>query len=289
MGQRFSVTSADGTTITAWRNGGAGPAVIIANGLGTPPEAWPELVDASCGLRVVTWYARGTAGGERPRDRSHIRIRDHADDLIAVLDHEGIGSAAVAAWSIGVNVAFEAANAHPDRITGILAVAGVPGGSFRAMGAPLAVPRPLRHGVGVGAAYAMRALAPVLQAAAGALPLTPATATAISHSGFVLPAARSEVLLPALREFRTHDWRWYFTLALAAADHRPMDLSFVTVPTTFVAGRFDVLTARSDMRRAARLVPHARLVTLPGSHFLPLEYPAEITALLRDLVAEASP
>jgi hypothetical protein len=31
-------------------------------------------------------------------------------------------------------------------------------------------------------------------------------------------------------------------------------------------------------------VPHARLLELPGSHFLPLEYPDELAVELRDLV-----
>jgi pimeloyl-ACP methyl ester carboxylesterase len=114
--------------------------------------------------------------------------------------------------------------------------------------------------------------------------MTPASAWMIAHSGIVMPAARPEVLLPALREFRTHDWRWYFTLALGAADHHRMDLSFVGAPTTIVAGKWDVLTSKEDMLEAAAEIPHSKVEVLPGSHFLPLEFPDEIGLLLWELL-----
>lgn len=286
---RFFVTSGDGTRIEAWSGGGEGPPVVISNGLGTPPEAWPDLVRDDCGLRVCSWYYRGTARSERPADPARVTVADHAEDLIAVMDAQGIARAVLACWSLGVNVGFEAALRHPERVAGILAVAGVPGGTFAAMGAPLRLPRALRHRAGVGASRAMRAAAPLLSLVSAALPATALTARAIAHTGFVLPPATPERLVPVLRQFREHDWRWYFTLALGAKDHAPMDLGFCTVPVTFVAGRHDVLAGAADLRAAAARIPHARLVELPGSHFLPLEHPAECTALLREVIARADP
>ncbi|HMC70787.1 MAG TPA: alpha/beta hydrolase, partial [Mycobacteriales bacterium] len=85
--------------------------------------------------------------------------------------------------------------------------------------------------------------------------------------------------------FREHDFRWYFHLAVAAAEHHPMDVSFVKVPVTLVAGRYDVLTSMHDMVDAAAQIPHAELHLLPGSHFLPLEFPDELARELR-LLAE---
>ncbi|HEX3900757.1 MAG TPA: hypothetical protein VHW74_16515 [Mycobacteriales bacterium] len=52
---RFSVTSADGTSIAGWRNDGTGPPVLICNGLGTPPAAWPRLIAPENGFRVSSW------------------------------------------------------------------------------------------------------------------------------------------------------------------------------------------------------------------------------------------
>jgi pimeloyl-ACP methyl ester carboxylesterase len=286
----FTFTSGDGTRVTGWRNEGSprgGTAatlpVVISNGLGTPPAAWPTIVRTDSGFQVVTWYYRGTGGGDRPADPSRITIEDHVEDMRSLMDHEGIDRALVACWSLGVNVGFEFARAHPERVAGLMAVAGVPGGTFRAMFGPLRVPRPLRHRLGVTAARLGRRLGPQLSWVSERIPLNRVTASVINHSGFVLPAAKPDRLIPALEEFRTHDFRWYFSLAVAAADHEPMDLAFVEVPVTLVAGRHDVLTSMHDMLEAASRIPHAELHLLPGSHFLPLEYPDELASELRRL------
>jgi 3-oxoadipate enol-lactonase len=285
----FPFRSAHGVRVTGWRNlepgepdSGQGIPVLLSNGLGTPPEAWPTVIRPDSGFRVATWYYRGTAGGERP-PRSRIGVDAHVDDALALMDHEGIDRAVVACWSLGVNVAFELAQRHPDRVAGLMAVAGVPGGTFRAMFAPLGVPRWLHHDIGVAAARLGRVLGPALSWLSMQVPLNRLTATLINHSGFVLPAAKPERLLPALAEFRRHDFRWYFDLAVAAADHEPMDLSFVQVPVTLVAGRYDVLTSMHDMVEAAARIAHAELRLLPGSHFLPLEYPDQLARWLRQL------
>ena len=282
MATTFEFTSADGTVLRGWRHDGGGRPLVIANGLGTIPEAWPALVRPDSGYRAITWYHRGTFGSERPADRERIRVEDHVDDMVALMDAQGMDRALVASWSIGVNMAFEFARRHPDRVAGILAVAGVPGGSFATLGGPLRIPRILRQPLATRAAKAGRAVGPALTWLAPKLPVTPATAWLIAHSGFMLPAARHEGLAPMLKAFLQQDWRWYASLALAAAEHPPMDLTFVTCPVTLVAGRHDVLTSVHDMLDAARRIPHAHITVLPGSHFLPLEYPA----LLRDALDE---
>ncbi len=287
MGTLFDFTSGDGTRVKGWRNDGDGPPVVISNGLGTPPVSWPTLIRPDSGFRACTWYYRGTHGGARPADPSRVRIEHHVEDLLALMDHEGIERALLPCWSMGVNIAFEFAKRHPDRVAGLMAVAGVPGGTFRAMFGILRVPRWLRHDLGVTAARVMRATGPLWNGVARALPLNTVTASVINHTGFVLPAARPERLIPALKEFRQHDFTWYFTLALGAEDHHLMDLGFVSVPTTLVAGRYDVLTSLQDMAEAASLMPHAELTVLPGSHFLPLEYPDELVECLRALAARA--
>jgi pimeloyl-ACP methyl ester carboxylesterase len=281
---RFFFTGGDGTKVAGWR-GGEGAPVVICNGLGTPPIAWPTVIAQGSGFDVTTWYYRGTSGGDRPADPARITVQDHVDDAVALMDHEGIDRAVLACWSLGVNVGFELARQHPGRVAGILAVAGVPGGTFDAVGGPLRIPRRFRLRLGTTGAQFGRAIGPVVDWTSRHTPLNRVTATVISHSGFVMPAARADRLLPALEEFREHDFRWYFTLALAGAKHRPMDLSFIDVPVTVVAGKYDVITTLSDLAEAASRIPHAVLHVLPGSHFLPLEYPDELAADLHALLA----
>jgi pimeloyl-ACP methyl ester carboxylesterase len=279
----FTYSSHDGTAIRGWRGDGDGVPVIVSNGLGTIPQAWPGLTKPDSGYRVCTWYYRGTFGSERPRDPGRIGVEDHVGDLIALMDHEGIDRALLASWSIGVNIAFEMAERHPDRVAGLMAVAGVPGGTFGTMGAPLRIPRRLRRPVAVRAARLLRSAGAMLTPVANSIPVNDRLAWLVTHSGFMLPAAKPEVVTPMLEEFLRQDWRWYMKLAVAAAEHQPMDVSFVKCPTTLVAGKWDVLTSMDDVIDTAARIPHAQITVLPGSHFLPMEYPELVTTALDEL------
>ena len=55
----YDVTSADGTRLRAWTNDADGPTVLLCNGLGTNPYAWPALLRSDCGVRVISWNHRG--------------------------------------------------------------------------------------------------------------------------------------------------------------------------------------------------------------------------------------
>jgi len=160
----FDFPSKDGTRIRGWRNrdDGVGTPVVISNGLGTPPTAWPALVRGDSGFRTMSWYYRGTGGSQRPADESRIRVEDHMTDLEALMDHEGVERALLVCWSIGVNIAFEFAEEHPERVAGLLAVAGVPGGTFHAMGGLLRIPRRVRHPLFVAGAKLLSAAGPAL-------------------------------------------------------------------------------------------------------------------------------
>jgi pimeloyl-ACP methyl ester carboxylesterase len=253
----FDVTGADGTRLRAWTNDAAGPTVLLCNGLGSSPYIWPALLDPDCGVRVISWNHRGIGGSARPADPAAVTMDEHVADAVAVLDHEGVRHSVAMGWSIGVNTAFELAVRHPERITGLLAVSGVPGNSFGTMLEPY-----------VGG--------PLITPISSRLPLTDMTAGILRHSGFMLPSASSAVVKMAVREFLTTPVDWYMHLALHAAEHARVPLSSVTVPTVFVAGRWDLFAGRSDLRSAAERIPRATYVELPGSHFLPMERPQEV-------------
>jgi pimeloyl-ACP methyl ester carboxylesterase len=278
----FDFHSADGTRVRGWRNDAAGIPVVISNGLGTPPSAWPTVVAPDSGFDAATWYYRGTGGGDRPVDPTHIGVDDHVADMLALMDHLEIERALVACWSIGVNVGFQFAEHYPERVAGILGVAGVPGGTFEAMGGPLPLPRRVRRRAGRSAAGLFARCGPALTKLANTVPMNSTTARVITSTGFVGKAARPHIVA-TLEEFRTHDFRYYFRLAQAAEAHDPMDLSFVQCPVTLVAGRRDLITSVKAMVRAAEQIPHARVRTLPGTHFLPIEQPEEMHRLLLEL------
>ncbi|WP_341230156.1 alpha/beta hydrolase [Nocardioides salarius] len=282
------VLSDDGTRLRAWTNDPDGvidgPTVVLCNGLGTNAYAWPALLDPRCGVRVVSWNHRGVGGSERPRDRSHCRIEDVVDDGLSVMDHFGIDRAVLMGWSMGVNTMFELALRHPERVSGLFAVAGVPGDTFATMLAPLRVPRPLARLLTVNAARAAKHAGCLLSPVASRLPVGPLTIAALSHSGFMLPVRDPEMAALAVREFLSTPLDWYFHLALRTSEHARVSLRHLTVPVTFVAGTYDLLAGARDMASAAARVPGATYHELPGTHFLSLEHPDEVHRLLLELL-----
>lgn len=280
----YDVTSADGTRIRAWDNGVDGPAVLLCNGLGTNPYSWPALLDPDCGVRVVSWQHRGTGGSERPRHRHATGIADFAQDAIAVLDDAGLDRVPVMGWSMGVNTAFELATRHPDRVSGLFAVAGVPGRTFGTMLRPLHLPRFVNELVTVNAARLVKFAGPALSPIAASLSMGPRAVALVSHSGFMLPVADVDDTGRTIREFLTTPLDWYFHLALQAQRHERVSLSSIDVPAVFVAGKYDVLAGARDMLSAAARMRDATYVEFKASHFLPLEKPAEVHALLMEFL-----
>lgn len=283
-----NVSSADGTRLRTWCNDGAGPTVLLCNGLGTPPEAWPRLTDPRCGFRVTSWDQRGLGGSERPADPDHRRVEHHVEDALAVLDALGpVGERGVllVGWSLGVNVAFELVRAEPLRFGGVLAVAGIPGGSYESLFAPLRVPRALRARAGRAGAGLLRLYGPLLPLLTATLPR--GRSLPFGLVGPAREAAHGGALAAVLHEFARHDWDWYHALAVALADHPPVDLTSSTLPVTVLAGSADALVDVRDMRDLAARLGDARYRELPGTHFLPLQYPAVMLDELRGLAARA--
>ncbi|WP_162891252.1 alpha/beta fold hydrolase [Aeromicrobium sp. A1-2] len=279
----YDVISADGTSIRAWSNDADGPTVLLSNGLGTNPHAWPSLLRTDSGVRVVGWNHRGTGGSARPAD-GRVDLESFIEDAIAVMDDAGIDSCVIAGWSTGVTIAFELATRHPERVTGILAVAGVPGNTFSTMLAPLRVPPIIARGIMVGLARSVtvsgHALAPVTRK----LPWTNTTTNIVRRTRLIHPAADTAELRTLLQEFFTTHPAWYAKLALSVAQHARVSLSDIDIPVTFVAGKWDVLTGARDMLTASQRVKGSRYRELSATHFIPVEFPEIVLDELKHLL-----
>ena len=284
----YDVVSADGTLLRAWTNDPDclidGPTVVLCNGLGTSAWTAPALLDPDAGVRVVSWNHRGTGGSERPSDLRHVGIDAFVEDAIAVMDHAGVDRAVLMGWSMGVNTMFELVLHHPERVSGLFAVAGVPGDTFGTMLAPLHLPKQLSRATAVNITRALKLAGRALTPVARRLPIGRRAVALVSHSGFMLPVADPAVTAKAISEFLTTPVDWYMHLALRTSQHRRVSLSKVAVPTAFVAGTYDVLAGARDMASAAARIDGATYVQLPGSHFLGLERPDEVHALLLELL-----
>ena len=280
----YTVTSWDGTELEAWTNDVDGPLVLLCNGLGTNPYIWPALLDPECGVRVVSWNHRGTGASQRPKDTTHVGIEAFAEDALAVMDDTGADACVLMGWSMGVNTMFEVVVNHPERVTGLFAVGGVPGETFASMGAPLFIPRLFRKPLSVNVARLLKLLGRPVSAVTSRLPMGPVSLEVLTHSGFMLPVADKDLSRRAVLEFLTTPTDWYMHLALHSSLHGRVSLRDIDVPTSFVAGTYDVLASAHDMRTAAERIDGATYALLPGTHFLPMEKPAQVHRALLDLL-----
>jgi 3-oxoadipate enol-lactonase len=284
MGSYSKVKAHDGTMLRAWTNDGTGLPVVISNGLGASWGAWPAITARDSGFRVVTWHHRGLGGSDRPAQPDAIHVEDHAADLFAVMTAAGMEQALILGWSLGVNAAFEFSRLHPHRTRGLLAVAGVPGGSLKAMYGPLAMPKELREPAGQVSARMLPFTGPWLTYLAAAMQRSHYPAPTATADAEAQQAVRPAAVGAMLREFAAQDWEWYSRLAVALGEHAAMDVSDTPFPVTFLGGRQDAITSSDDVRNVARSIHGAQVRILPvGTHLLPLQYPAFMLSELRQL------
>ena len=89
-----------------------------------------------------------------------------------------------------------------------------------------------------------------------------------------------ELAAVAVAEFLKTPVEWYFHLALRTSEHGRVSLSQLRVPVELVAGTFDLLAGARHMATAAERLADATYVELRGSHFLQMEQPERVHALL---------
>ncbi len=282
------VLSDDGTRLRAWTNDPEGvidgPTVLLCNGLGTSAWTWPAFLDPDCGVRVVSWNHRGTGGSERPVDLDHVGIEAFAEDGLSVMDHFGIDRAVLVGWSMGVNTMYELAVRHPERVAGLFAVAGVPGDTFATMLGPFRIPRVAAKAVAVNLARALKYGGRLVTPVSTRLPVGKRTIDVLSHSGFMLPVADPVAAQRAVAAFLATPVEWYFHVALHTSKHPRVPLSKIRVPAAFVAARFDLLAGTRAMATAAERIEDATFTELKGSHFVQMEQPDAVHALLLDFL-----
>ncbi|WP_240978101.1 alpha/beta hydrolase [Planctomonas sp. JC2975] len=105
-----------------WNPDAAGMPVLAIHGITATHREWPLLADRLARRRIIAPDLRG-------RGRSNALpapwgMRDHADDMAALLDAFGVDRALVVGHSMGGFVAVRTADQHPDRVAGLVLVDG---------------------------------------------------------------------------------------------------------------------------------------------------------------------
>jgi aminoacrylate hydrolase len=104
-----------GETSLYWERHGQGPALILGAGLGGVGIYWnPNLPELTSHFTVYLFDQRGTGKSSKEPVRS---IEQMSDDLIAVMDHAGLGEAMYLGHSTGGAIGVATVLDHPGRIT----------------------------------------------------------------------------------------------------------------------------------------------------------------------------
>ena len=270
-------------TEIAYQIRGAGPAIVLANGLGGSFEAFRHVY-AALGERYTTvcWDYRGLYGSGPPRDPTAVDVADQCGDIEQILEHEGIGRAVHVGWSMGVQVNFELYRRRPDRIAGLVAINGTSGRPFQtAMSS-----RYVRHVVPI-LLRAARAQANLVGVATRTVVGWDGLITMMQRFGMVSPTLDVEAFRDVAAGFKTLDWRIYSDTMARLGRHDATDvLSSVRVPTLVITGDKDVMTPPFTAERIHRSIVGSRLVVIRGgTHYTPVEYPAIIQEELTSFLA----
>ncbi|MFG2307353.1 alpha/beta fold hydrolase [Streptomyces sp. NPDC048566] len=245
----------------------AGLPVLLIHGHPFDRTLWAPQVAAlvTAGYRVVTPDLRGY-GGSGVRE-GVVRLGDFADDLVALLDHLGIGRAVVGGVSMGGQIAMEMQRGHGERVRAlVLSDTSAPAETDEGRAARHRMAdRLLAEGMG---GYAEEVIGRMI---------APYNVTA-------MPAVAEHVL----GMMRRTDPRGA-AAALRGRAERPDyrdTLAAVRCPVLVLVGADDSFTPVADAEALRALVPHAVLSVIPGAGHLPgAEQPGLFNAALLEFLA----
>ncbi len=273
----------DGTRIGYQVRGpDAAPCVVLANGLGGTHITFKYLYEALVDYRTVCWDYRGLYTSDAPADPRANTIAHQVDDLIEILDREGIGEVVIAGWSMGVQVAIEAIRRHRARVRGVLAINGTYGHAFRTvMGSRLighTIPMLLRL---------IKAQAELVGRATKLVAGSESLITAMKRVGLVSETIDVDVFRAVAAGFQTVDWRIYSDLLTRLDEHDAEEvLATIDVPFAIVTADRDLMTPPATAEHMHRSIRGSRLVLIEGgSHYTPVEFPQVIVEELDRLLA----
>jgi pimeloyl-ACP methyl ester carboxylesterase len=253
---------------------GAGPPIVLVHSAIVNRRSWdfvvPRLVDA--GYRCIRYDMRGF-GESRSED---VAFAAH-EDLLAVLDHFGVGQAAVVGNSMGAVFAMDGVLAAPDRFVAYVWVGGGIGGWDKDP---------------VGAEQALFQAESDAEDA-GDWDLAAELDTRIWGDGWRdgvnQPSTRLD---PAVRAaIRAMD-RDLLEPGRVYGERRRPDppavdrLETIAQPTLVVIGELDTAGTRASADLVAERVPNARLVKLPDvAHIIGMEAPEKLATLIVEHLA----
>lgn len=244
---------------------GSGPVLVLLHGLGGSVADWEQqIAHFSRAFRVIAPELRGF--GKTTRGRRWVTIARLAQDVSRFLQQLGIERYTLIGHSMGGAVAQQMALDDPAPIKRLVICNSLP--SFR--------PRTPRHFFEFGYRYLMMAtLGPKRLAQRIAWKMYPDKAQSGLRARTIARGARNS--------------RWSYLAGLTALTHWSAGaaLGRLPMPVLVIEAEHDYFAAE-DIAEFTRLMPQARLRTVPGAHHaLPTEFPELFNAELAGFIGAA--
>lgn len=261
---------------------GTGPPLVLVHGSGMAAATWAPLMPHLRGRRLLALDLPGF-GLSDPHDYGGRPLRSHAvAQLRSLLDALELERADLVGTSLGGMWALNLAAAHPERVGAVVSI-GAPAVAFPGTrGDPMftAITTPWVGAVAVRlrpptTGTARRGLARVLgQPAVARTPDEWFDVTRLSMEVPGWPRAMRSHMLLALRVGRPRPENFF----------REEELRRLEAPVLFIWGDRDAYGGPEIGRRAAALMPSARLEVMPANHAPFLDDPQRCAALIEAFV-----
>jgi pimeloyl-ACP methyl ester carboxylesterase len=241
--------------------------VVLLHGFPGSRRTWREVIPVlnASGLRTIAFDQRGYSPGARPDRRRDYRAAEVTADVLALLTASGLDRVHLAGHDWGGFVAWRFAAATPERLTGITVLSTPhPAAMLRSM---------LSSGQIARSAYIGFFQLPWLPEFA----LRGRLARLLAGSDLPEPIAEDYARFLSTPTALTSALNWYRGMWLPDRRSRPFARAPISVPTTYVWGRYDQALGR----RAAELTRdyvhgEYRFVELDENHWLPERAPVRV-------------
>lgn len=247
---------------------GDGPVALFIHGFPLDHRLWLDQVRDLSGPRGCFAPDLRGSGRYTPPLGESLTMGSHADDLIALLEAEGVGQADVVGLSMGGYIALELWTRRPDLVRTLVLAdtrAEADGPEERAQRDTTAE-RVVSDGRGWFSADVT-----------GSLLSPDAALTAQARLRTMVEDTPYETIVAALRGMRDR------------ADHTAT-LATIDVPCAVVVGETDAITPPDRAEALARAIAGSRFITIPRSgHLPPIEQPDAFTETLATFWDEHSP
>jgi pimeloyl-ACP methyl ester carboxylesterase len=226
-----------------------------SSGVGAPEPTRLDLARAMAGLPVPIAYT----------------LYDMAGDIVALLDHLGVGKAHVAGVSMGGMIAQSMALAAPERMLSLTSISSAPRRLYIGWDLRL-LPDLVRRSARTEDEYVESSLDFWRKVASPGYPYDWVEATDRARATWMRGVNEAGVM--------------HQSIAIARQDNRTEKLAGLAMPTLVIHGLDDRLIHASGGRETARAIPRAEMILIPGmGHDLP---PALFPLYARALARVAS-